>query len=681
VGKSSLALESVRRAGDNFEDGVTAVWLASVASEPQVVPELARVLGVELSTREPGVETLVRALRHQRRLLLVDNFEHVLGAAPAVARLAVDCPHLKVLVTSRAPLRVSLEHVYELRGLTAPGSASCAVEQLRRFPSAALFATRARATDPTFELTAANSAPVGELCRYLGGVPLALELAAARAAVLPPEAILDRLRTSSEPLGPARRDAPERHRSLEAAIDWSYRLLSTAERTLFARLAVFVGGFTLEGAEAVCEDLGGGVVDGLAALRDHALIHGVRSRGGSRLAMLEPIRDYARQRLPDDPRAEQAALRYGEHYAAFAETAADGLRGPRQLEWLDRLDDEQANLRAVLQTSLEPHTDSALRVAGTLIDYWYLRELLAEVRTWLSNALGHRGGAPAVRARALLALGVATANLDGDWHESQLALEQCLDTCPEHEPELRLRCEAHLAIREQISGRHTQAANDLHRVRRRAAEVDDPWTRAYVLNLCAMCAESWTDTNDLFQEALALLASFEDKIWSAMIKVSLGYEAILAGDFRQARASLEQSAAEAEAVWSLGFRATITGNLGVLDLLEDRGTEAGRNLAAAVATLRGTGNRVATREFMYALAALAVTRGRREDAIRLAAAAQMLYDAPLSPGEQLLSERYLRRLHADRTAHGPATAPGLADPELDAVLTQASQDHLPPTDE
>ena len=217
------------------------------------MPELARVLGIELSARESGLQTIARALRGQQRLLVLDNFEHVLAAAPAVAELLAWCPHLKVLVTSRAPLRVSLERVFHVRGLAVPGSDDeSSVDALRQCPASALFIERASAVDPTFELTDEYASSIADICRYLGGLPLAIELAAGRTRVLAPDVLLSDLKRSLLDLSDGMRDAPERHHTLRSTIEWSQNLLSTIERTVFARLAVFRGSFALDGAVAVC---------------------------------------------------------------------------------------------------------------------------------------------------------------------------------------------------------------------------------------------------------------------------------------------------------------------------------------------------------------------------------------------------------------------------------------------
>ena len=571
-GKTTLALELARQLRPEFPEGATVVRLASITEHRQVVPEMARVLGVELSATEPALVTITRALRSERRLLLLDNFEHVLAAAPAVAQLLAECPHLKVLVTSRAPLRVSFERAYHLSGLALPGTDEAgSTDTVRRCAAGALFIERATATDPTFELTAANAASVADLCHYLGGLPLALELAAARAAVLSPAAILERLRTSSEPLGPRRRDAPERHRTLHATIDWTYQLLTPAEQTLFAQLGLFVGGFTAHSAEAVCAGVGHSVVDGLASLLDHSLIHPVSTPRDRRLAMLEPIRDYALGCVVQDAGHDDATLRHAKHYVAVAEAAEAGLRSSDQLQWLDTLDDEQANLRAVLQrANSQPQLDLALRIAGALRDYWVTRDLVPEIRAWLSHALAKPPGAHATRARALLALGVAACE-DAAWTQATPALEQCLGMCPElNDVTLTALSEAELAYSERNQGRIQQSAACSERALVLARETEDPWTHAHVLFLAASCARDYETARELELEALALFHWLGDRIWPPLVESNLGYRATVAGDFREARVTLEQAIIDADAVWGAGLKAQIQGNLGLLDLLEDR---------------------------------------------------------------------------------------------------------------
>jgi predicted ATPase/DNA-binding SARP family transcriptional activator len=527
AGKTTLALETARRASVNYVDGVAVAWLALITDAGQAVGEVARATGVELSAGEPATETLIRALRAQQRLLILDNFEHILAAAPAVAQLASGCPNLKILITSRAPLRISLERVYHVSGLAVPDSSDAgSADALRRCAASALFIDRATRAGRTFELTSANSEAVADLCRYLGGLPLALELAAARATVLSPAIILERLRTSAEPLGPARRDAPERHRTMGATIDWTYQLLTPSEQAVFARLSAFVGGFTVEAAEAVCADLDHDIVDDLAVLVDHGLVHRAPASHSPRLAMLEPIRDYARERLSQDAGRDQAVSRHSAHYARFAEAAEAGLPASEQLAWLARLDDEQANLRAVLRrATAQPNLDLALRIAGAVPVYWYARDLQAELREWLAPALERRPGDPAVRARAMLALG-AVACQESAWPQATPVLRECLRMCGEQEDwQLMASCEAYLAWSLRNEGEGPESERHIERARILAAEHMGPWDFAVVLLLAAICANSYQQERELSEQALTLLESLGDRILPADIKCNLGYSA------------------------------------------------------------------------------------------------------------------------------------------------------------
>ena len=521
TGKTTLALETARQASANYVDGVAVAALASITDADQVMGEVARAAGVELSARESATETLVRVLRAQQRLLVLDNFEHILAAAPAVAQLAAGCPSLKILITSRAPLRVSLERVYHVSGLTVPDARDAgSADALRRCAASALFIDRATRAGQTFELTSTNSEAVADLCRYLGGLPLALELAAARATVLSPATILERLRTSAEPLGPARRDAPERHRTIGAMIDWTYKLLTPSEQAVFARLSVFVGGFTVEAAEAVRADLDHDIVDELTVLLDHGLVHRAPASHRPRLALLEPIRDYARERLSQDAGRDEAMLRHSVHYARFAEAAEAGLQASEQLEWLARLDDEQANLRAVLRrATAQPNLDLALRIAGALPTYWFLRELQPELQAWLVSALEFPSGDLAVRARALLALGAGACE-ERVWPRATPALRECLRVSSEQKDWRTMAvCEAQLAWSLRNEGEVPESERHMERARILGGQHLGSWDFGVVLSLAAICVNSYHEERELSEQALAVFESLGDRIWPAVIKV------------------------------------------------------------------------------------------------------------------------------------------------------------------
>ena len=352
AGKTSLALEAARRAAPAFAGDVALVELASIVDPAQVPGEIVRTIEIQPAPHETPLVALKRVLRTRRMLLVLDNFEHVLDAGPCVSELVDACPSLSVLVTSRAPLRLGRERVYPVPSLAHPDpERKHSAADLTRFPAVTLFVERARSRDPDFDLTDLNAASISELCAHLGGIPLGLELAASLTGVFSPEEILSRLKTAMIKRGAAgRRDAPSRHATFQAAIDWSYQLLSADQRVLFAWLGVFLGGFTFAAAESISDCPTAHLLEDFQALLDHGLIlGGPRAIGQLRFEMLEPIRQYALERLDESGRLEDAFARHARYYSGFAEAARPALHSAEQEAWVAALDAEQANLRAVLQ--------------------------------------------------------------------------------------------------------------------------------------------------------------------------------------------------------------------------------------------------------------------------------------------------------------------------------------------
>jgi predicted ATPase/DNA-binding SARP family transcriptional activator len=368
TGKTRLALAAARELEPAFRDGARFVGLATVRDPALVASTVAAALGAG-ETGAGSVETaLFEHLRDQHTLLVLDNFEQVTAAAPLVAELLGAAPRLKVLVTSRGVLRVSAEHEYPVPPLPLPDPADAGdPDSLLRNEAVALFVERARAVRPGFALDGEARAVV-DICAALDGLPLALELAAARVKVLSPSALRDRLERRLPLLerGPA--DLPGRQRTMRATIDWSYDLLDEADRALFARLAVFAGGCTVEAAEAVCEaDL-----DGLAALVDASLL---RERPGgraeTRFAMLEVVREYAVERLEASGESERLRRRHAGHYADLGERAEPELTGAEAVRWLGYLEAEHDNIRAALAwAGTAGEREVELRLAGSMHYFW-----------------------------------------------------------------------------------------------------------------------------------------------------------------------------------------------------------------------------------------------------------------------------------------------------------------------
>jgi predicted ATPase/class 3 adenylate cyclase/Tfp pilus assembly protein PilF len=399
TGKTRLALQVAADTVDEFPDGVYGVLLAPV-TDPEVVPlELARVLGIEEMPMQPIIEALKAGLASRRTLILFDNFEHVGAAAPLLADLLAARPRLKLLVTSREPLRIAAERQYP-------------VPPLPESDAVMLFVERARAVRPDFELTDETAPIVAEICERLDGLPLAVELAAAWSKVLPPAALLRRLERRLEL--PARRsaDVPARQSTLREAIAWSYDLLSDEERRLHARLSVFMGGCTVEAAGQVADpdaELGIDVLEGIASLVDRSLLRESEdTEGEPRFAMLATIREYAREHLTETGEEDELLHRHAVEFARFAEEADAGLRTGDQLAWFSRLENEHDNLRAALESSAASEDgETALRLGGALGWFWYAHGHALEGCARLTDLLARTENVPEeLRARPMYALGV-----------------------------------------------------------------------------------------------------------------------------------------------------------------------------------------------------------------------------------------------------------------------------------
>jgi predicted ATPase/transcriptional regulator with XRE-family HTH domain len=352
VGKTRLALEVASELQDAFPDGIRFVDLAPLRSPELVLPAVARALNVQEHGRQPLLATLQTYLQAPKLLLMLDNFEHVLAATPRLAELLAACPGLKLLVTSRSRLRLRWEHTLTLAPLPVPDPQTPqTMEALAALPAVALFVERARASNPTFALTAANQPAVAALCRHLEGLPLALELAAARANVLAPAQMLTWAEHRLPVLGWDAPDLPSRQQSLRATLEWSYALLTEAEQALFRRLAVFADGWTLEAAEAVTEpwELGLDPLDGLTRLSDASLVQVRQSEDEEpRFTLLETVREFALEQLQASGERTALERRHAAYYLVLAERATPALKGAEQAVWSLRLQREHANLQAAL---------------------------------------------------------------------------------------------------------------------------------------------------------------------------------------------------------------------------------------------------------------------------------------------------------------------------------------------
>src|SRR6266705_636326 len=430
VGKTRLALQVTTEAQDGFGDGVSFISLAPISDPELLITTIVHTLGLRETGNRPLLDLLKSFLQNKHLLLLLDNFEQIIAAAPALADLLEACPQLKLLVTSREVLRVRGEHEFVVQPLPVPDlKQSAGREALSHYASVALFTQQAQAVNPDFQVTDTNAHTIAAICTRLDGLPLALELAAARLKHLSPQALLARLEHRLQVLTRGPRDVFERQQTLRNTIQWSYDLLTTEEQRLFRCLSVFVGGCTFEAVEAVCKlrgDVTADVLNGMASLIDKNLVQRRdQISGESRLLMLETIREYGLEALEESREmvaTQQAHLQY---YLQLAEEIAPKLFGAEQQRWSASLEQEHANLRTALQYSLErKEAELTLRLSDALWWFWLDQSHLSEGRHWLEQALSTReGGVTFTRANVLNGLGLLLLNL-GDYEQTAKRCEE-----------------------------------------------------------------------------------------------------------------------------------------------------------------------------------------------------------------------------------------------------------------
>ncbi|MFL5662411.1 MAG: LuxR C-terminal-related transcriptional regulator, partial [Ktedonobacteraceae bacterium] len=447
IGKTRLSLEVGAELLPAFREGVYFVPLASINDETLVIPAIAHTLGLQhryAERQEPLAEHmdyLKTFLRVKQCLLLLDNFEQVVDAAPDIAELLAACPRLIILVTSRAALHISGEHEFPLLPLALPdGTSPLAIHELTQYAAIALFLQRAMAIKPDFDVTTANIQTIAMICRRLDGLPLAIELAAARIKLLPPQALLQRLIHPLNVLTGGRQNAPERHQTLRHTIAWSYHLLNTVEQQLFRRISVFVGSCSLEAIEALYSsypDRTMLVLDGVSSLIDKSLLRQIEQGDEPRIVMLETIREYALEML--DANGEERLSRHAHavYYMTLAEESEPELVGPQQAPWLERLEQEHDNLRAALDWALQQDEDTtetqrrieiALRLAGALRRFWQMHGHLNEGQTFTEKALSASEGilvSSQARAKALIAAGTL-ASIQNDYDRTEAYCRESL---------------------------------------------------------------------------------------------------------------------------------------------------------------------------------------------------------------------------------------------------------------
>lgn len=601
-------------------------------------------------------------LHHKRALLLVDNFEHVIAAAPAVSELLVACPDLKVLMTSRAALHLSGEHVYPVPPLELPDPERPTddIETLSRSSSVALFVARAKAIEPDFRLTKQNAPAVAEVCARLDGLPLAIELAAARVRLLPPRAMLRRLEHRLEVLTGGMRDAPARQKTLEDTIGWSHDLLGEDERRFFRKLSVFVGGCTIEAAEAVSDAAPEEeVLEKLESLIDKNLLCRMEQTDGEpRLTMLETIQEYALERLKASGEEETVRRAHTDHYLALAEKAEPKLTTAEQLAWLERLEAEHDNLRAALSWSLEREdTETALRLSAALWRFWCSRGNLSEGRRWLEEALAKSGEEAApLRAKALNGAGYL-AWFQGDSERATALREEGLRLPRQRGDKGGIAAALNGLGRLAFTrGDYPAARTMLEEALTMHREIGEKWGIAESLFLSGTAAAFQNDpaAARLLEEALALFREAGDRGYIADSLGVLGMLALGRGDYAAARSLAEECRATVE---SLGGRRSgkVSGILGDVALGQGEWETARALYEEALPILQDLDDEWWIAWCLEGLAGVAASQRQPARAAQLFGAARALREAIDAPRPVAYRTDYERNLAAARAQLDKAT--------------------------
>jgi predicted ATPase/class 3 adenylate cyclase/DNA-binding NarL/FixJ family response regulator len=643
TGKTRLALHVAAEALDDFEDGCFFVDLAPLADANLVLATVASALGVREGGGRPLLDALRAHLADRHLLLLLDNFEHVIAVAPVLADLLAGCAGLKVLVTSREVLRLYGEHDVAVAPLALPELRSQPTpEELGRNEAVRLFAERARAANPGFALTEQNAAAVAEICRRLDGLPLAIELAAARVRLLPPQTLVARLDAFGSRAGQrlplltgGPRDLPARQQTLRAAIVWSHDLLDSAEQALLRRLAVFLGGCTLGAAEAIADQPD--ALARLGALEEKSLLRVVEQPSGEpRVAMLETIREYGLERLAELGEVEAVRRLHAAYYLAVAEAAGPGLNGAGQPAALAALEREHDNLRAALRGSLDGgERETAVRLGGALARFWLLRGHWDEGRRWLEEMLAGESAVAAPAWAKALHGAALLAHYQGDLRRAATLSGESLAIFRQLGDKAGAAAAIHTLAQVARNGGdyHASAAMFEENIAL-AREAGDAHALAAAIGYLGMVRHLQADpasARERMEEALAIWTGLGDSWSVATACQSLGWIASSTGDTGRARGLLDRALALFEGLGDRRGVAKVRWGFADAALREGDLASARRGFDDCLTDLREVGDRWLTAWTLERLAAIAAAEGRYRRAAALLASAQSSRDALSAP--------------------------------------------------
>ena len=639
AGKTRVGLQVAARLADQFTHGVVFVPLAAVLAPELVAATLLQALGGKEVAGQTVEGSLLDLVRDKHLLLLLDNFEQVSAAAPLVGRLLAQAPRLVLLVTSRSVLHIYGEQTYALPPLPTPNPADLPpLDHVAEYAAVRLFVARASAADPQFSLNASNAAAVAAICYRLDGLPLALELAAARIRMLPPTALLARLNDTPSVLAAGARDLPARQQTLRDLMDWSYHLLSAHEQRVWTRLSVWSGGWTDEAAAATLDLPPDSLelLDALTTLLDHSLI-GRDPAHPERWLMLQLVREYAGSRLAESGELATVQRVHAEWLLHMAEIARPELRGAQQEQWLTRLEQEHDNFRAALRWAIDAGAaEIAVRLSGALWLFWWAHSHLSEGRRWLEQALALPAAiAPEDQVRTLNGAGALTWS-QGDYAAAVEYFERCLE------------------INAQLADARGMA------------------TTRNNLGLVAIKQADYARAVAFFDANLPIFRELDDQYSVAATLSNLGMVARYQGDYARARQLFEQSLVPRRVLanrWAIAASLT---NLGVVALHQADFAAAGALYRESLAILAELGEKESIAECLEGLAGVGVGVGDPHTAIRLSSAAAALRSAigaPLSPTDAAWYEQIIvsARTALDSATFAQAWASGQRLPLADAI--------------
>ena len=648
VGKTRLALQVAAEFSELFIDGIFVVPLAPVNDPEQVMPTIAQTLSIGEVGDQPLLTLVKSVLKHKQLLLLLDNFEQVSAAAFQIADLLSACPKLKVLVTSQAVLHVRAEREFAVPPLAVPNPKRLPeLVTLAQYEAVALFIARAQATKPDFQVTQANAAAIAGICTRLDGLPLALELAAARTKFFAPQILLARLEQGLTVLTGGARDLPARQQTMRAAIAWSYDLLSAKEQTLFRRLAVFVDGCTLEAAAQVSEAVGepaDDLLEILLSLVDKSLLRQMEQEAGEesepRFSMLQVLREFGLECLANAGELAATRTAHAMYYVARAEEAEPHLRGSESRQWFAQLEREHENLRAALTFLLErahpasvgadksalgavtrpgtdvraPWAEQALRLSGALYWFWTIHGYYREGRTFLERALTVREGVSAsVQLKVLYAATEVTFTLD-DYERAEVLCREALALSQESGDNAgKATALFQLGIISWASCKYADARAQLEEALVLFQKLGDTWNQARSLaNLTRVFAAQgeYNRARTIGEQGLRLSRTLGNKGRIAIALSELARVRFLAQDnFVQTQALAEQSLGLFRELGDAQYIAYLLSLQGEIRLMQNEPAQARALLEESVATFKELGDRWSTAEALLAFARIAISQG------------------------------------------------------------------------